>query len=283
MTADDIPCARRCVRPGTEDDPQIMPARHGRYCARCWGRINVALIQAPELAQHILGHVTSLGGASDDRVHASKAAPLPFNAAAFADVNELYALLVYWCGIWADYLEQRTPAPAARAWRRDPGDGRTATVTGLPAGSTPEVGSRDVGMMARWLRVRLDTILTLAPEDIDEFDEGIRDVWRMNARWPRIDQPRYAAVPCPVMDCGKRMAVYPPAFEGDDRRIVCDGGHYHPEEEYDHLLLVIQQSRAELAREALKQRRATDDDTETANRVMAHLMAKYHDRKEAQP
>lgn len=242
---DDTPCTRRCVRAGTETDPQILPATHGRYCSRCWGRINQALLQAPELTLHVLGQVVSTGGASDDRVDATRDAPLPFNEAAFADANELYSLLVYWTETWADYLEQRRPAPAARAWRRDPQDGRASIVIGLPTTASDEVAARDVGMMTRWLRDRLDDILTLAPEDVDEFDDAIRDVWRMNARWPRIEHPRYAAAPCPVVDCGRRLAVYPPAFAGDTQRIVCDGGHFHPEDEYAHLELVFAQQRAE--------------------------------------
>lgn len=237
---DDRPCTRRCVRAGTETDPQLLPATHGSYCSRCWGRINQALIQAPELTLHILGQVVSSGGSSDDRVDASKDAPLPFNEAAFADANELYSMLVFWTERWAEYLEVHKPAPAARAWRRDSG-----TVTGLPAGWTAEKGSAEVGRMTRWLRDRLDEILTLAPEDVDEFDEAIRDVWRMNARWPRIERPRYAAAPCPVVDCGRRLAVYPPAFAGDTQRIVCDGGHFHPEDEYAHLELMFAQQRAE--------------------------------------
>lgn len=279
------PCARGCIRPGTEDNPRHLPAKHGRYCGRCYGRINQALIQAPELAGHILGHVTSAGGADSDRIDKSKDAPLPFNQAAFTDVNELYSVLVYWCGIWADYLDQLTPAPAARSWRRDSG-----TVTGLPAGMNGEDAAYEVGRMCRWLRDRLDAILSLASEDIDEFDSGIRDVWRMNARWPRVDGPKYASVPCPVLDCGERLAVYPPAFgpwtdkdgtdhPGDARRIVCDGGHYHPEEEYEHLLLVLQQGRAQLAREAKRIKREGATAAEVAARVRKHLVAKYIEKE----
>lgn len=274
MTTVDMPCRRGCVRAGTEDNPQILPARHGAYCSRCWGRIDQALLQAPELAQHILSNLTSISAATDEQVDVSKDAPLPFNQAAFDDVSELYSALVYWSRIWAEYLDVHPPAAARRAWRR-----RSGTVTGLPTGTTPERGHTEVLYMTRWLRDRLDTILELAPEDVDEFDDAIRDVWRMNARWPRLEGPKYAAVPCPVMDCGKRMAVYPPAFAGDARRIVCDGGHFHPEEEYDHLLAVIEQNRVELAREARRQQaqraRAELSDESRAEQVKAHLIAKY--------
>jgi len=249
------PCARSCVRAGTEDTPDYLPATHGAYCARCWGRLDQALIQAPELAAHILGNITNTGGASDDRVDSSRDAPLPFNQAAFDDVSELYGLLVYWCQEWAGYLEVREIAPTARVWRRVSG-----TVIGLPANVTPEKGSAEVGRMTRWLRDRLDEILTLAPEDVDEFDAGIKDVWRMNARWPRIEKPRYSVMPCPTDACGKRIAVYPPAFPGDAQRVICDNGHFYPEEEFDGLIAGFRQSQAEAARAA---------------KVAAHLTRKF--------
>ena len=128
---------------------------------------------------------------------------MPFNQAAFDDVSELYGLLVYWCQEWAGYLEVREIAPTARVWRRVSG-----TVIGLPANVTPEKGSAEVARMTGWLRDRLDVILTLAPDDIDEFDEGIKDVWRMAARWPLIEKPRYSKMPCPELGCDARIAVF---------------------------------------------------------------------------
>jgi hypothetical protein len=241
--------------------------------------VHQALLQAPELAAHLLGHVTSTGQGGE-RVDASKAAPLPFNEAAFTDANELYSMLVYWCGIWADYLEVLRPAPAARAWRRDSG-----TVVGLPPGVDPEKAGTEVRRMTRWLLDRLDEILTLAPEDVDEFDEAIRDVWRMNARWPRLERPRYASVPCPAEGCGEPLGVYPPAFPGDARRIVCDGGHFHAEDEYDDILAAVQANRVQLARAARQQQAAAAREQQTdeasAAKVRAHLITKYLTPKEA--
>jgi len=261
MTDVQKPCVRSCVRPGTEDNPEHYPATHGAYCGRCWGRLDQALIQAPELAAHILGNITSTGGQSDDRVDSSRDAPLPFNQAAFDDVSELYSLLVYWCGIWADYLEVREIAPTARVWRRESG-----TVIGLPADTTPEKGAAEVGRMTRWLRDRLDVILTLAPEDVDEFDAGIKDVWRMSARWPRVEKPRYSVMPCPAEGCGKRLAVYPPAFAGDAQRVFCDNSHFYPEEEFDEIIAAFRQSQVEAAKRA---------------NTVAHLTRKYVTRKTA--
>lgn len=274
ISTTDYPCVRGCIRAGTDDNPQHLPAKHGLYCGRCWGRIDQALIQAPELAAHLLSLVASPSGGAAERVDQSKEVPLPFNQAAFADVSELYSMLVYWCGIWAEYLDELKPAPAARAWRRDSG-----TVTGLPADMTPQAGSREIGRMASWIRTRLDTILTLAPEDVDEFDEAIRDVWRMNARWPRLEKPRYSDMPCPATDCGARIAVFPPPAPGGVKSISCDNGHYYPEEEYDEMALDILAKRLEAAREARKAGRARQAGERTekqqADDVRAHLWRKY--------
>jgi len=269
------PCVRGCTRPGTEDDPQVKPATHGNYCASCHGRIFHALIQAPELAAHILGNVVPAGGQAGDRVDESKDAPLPFNQSAFADVNELYRWLAYWCDTWAEYLEIRTPAPAARSWRRQDG-----TLVGLPPGVDPRVAARDVGLMTRWLCDRLDTILTLAPEDVDEFDTGIREVWRLNARWPRLEKPRYSNLPCPATGCDARIAVYPPAEPGAVKAVACDNGHYYPEEEYDELAVQLVAQRLEAARQArVKGGRARQaagrTEQQKAADVRAHLWRKY--------
>ncbi|MFF2493231.1 hypothetical protein [Agromyces sp. NPDC058064] len=280
MTTTSLPCVRGCVRAGTEDAPEVLPATHGRYCSRCYGRVHQALLQAPELAAHIFANLTPGGGGAGERVDSSKSAPLPFNDAAFADVNELYSLLVYWCGIWADYLDVLTPAAAARAWRRESG-----TVIGLPDGYDSAAAATEVRRMSRWLLDRLDEILTLAPEDVDEFDAAIRDVWRMNARWPRLERPRYSTVPCPVNDCGARLAVYPPAMPGAKRSILCDAGHFHGEDEYDDILAAIQSHRVELARDARKAQAAVAreqaTDASRAAKVQQHLISKYLTPKEA--
>lgn len=272
------PCVRGCTRAGTDDN---MPARHGNYCARCWGRINQALIQAPELASHILANVVPGGGQSDDRVDSSKDAPLPFNQNAFDDVSELYSLLVYWCGIWAGYLEVREIAPTARVWRRGSG-----TVIGLPANIAPDDAYREVARMTGWLRDRLDSILTLAPEDVDEFDDGIRDVWRMNARWPRLEKPRYSDMPCPATGCEARIAVHPPVEPGAAKAIACDSGHYYAEEEYDELAVELIAKRLEAKRQARRaggrkggpgrqRQMAERTEQQKADDVRAHLWQKY--------
>ena len=67
-------------------------------------------------------------------------------------------------------------------------------------------------------------------------------------------------MPCPHDDCKRKIVVYPPAFPGDARRVVCQGEHWFPEEEYEHLILVFQDTAKEQAR---------------TNRTAARLAKKY--------
>ncbi len=219
-------CANGCVK---TDGTTPHEATHGNYCTRCWGKLDTALNLAPELAVHLIGnHLTGTTGGGEP-VDASKDAPVPFNRGAFDDVNELYSALAYWAGVWAKTLEQEPPAVAQRAWKTD-----TGTIVGLPANTTAQQAGALIGDLARWIRNRLDNILALKErDDIDAFSDTISDVWRMNARWPRIEKPSYAPTPCPLPGCGAKVAIFPPAFPGDARRIVCDKGHWFPEDEYD--------------------------------------------------
>lgn len=233
-------CARGCSRP--DGTPYL--ATHGNYCGRCWGRIDSALNQTPELTLHLLSHAIIGTPGAGERVDASKDAPLPFNQAAFDDANEIYSLLVYWADVWAGHLHNATVT--APGWRTN-----TGTIIGLPADVHPTDAAEKVSYLASWLRHRLDQILASTHrDDIDALDEAIKDVWRMNARWPRIEQAAYSAMPCPRDDCKMPIAVWPPAFPGDDRRIVCKGGHWYPEEEYEHLILVFQDEQKERKRVA---------------------------------
>lgn len=242
----EIEVERFCVRGCTRDDGSGLVARHGAYCARCHGRIRTALLISGELAGHLLHHGVVMRTAEAERVDSSSEAPVPFNAAAFDDVNELYSLLVYWVTVWAGTLRQPVPGVAVRAWRSD-----TGRIIGLPRSTSPVDGQRLVSGLAGWLGDRLDAILSAdRPDDVDAMSDAVRDVWRMNARWPRIERPSYSAMPCPRQDCGARIAVYPPTFEGDDRRVVCTAGHWYPEEEYEHLIRVFEQVKREEAKTA---------------------------------
>jgi hypothetical protein len=229
-------CVRGCLK---VDGATPYQASHGAYCVRCWGRVDAILGLAGELALHLLRHGLTSPGSADVKVDQSKEPPVPFNQAAFDDVNELFRTVVFWVDVWARELGD--PSPLIPAWRN-----RARQVVGLPAALSPETGAELVGALARWVRNRLDRILSTGEVDtLDHFDEVVSDLWRMNARWPRVDRPAYSRMPCPRQDCGRPLAVYPPAFQGDARRIVCQGGHWYPEEEYEHLILVFEQDAKE--------------------------------------
>jgi hypothetical protein len=270
---DQIEEKRTCVRGCTRTDGSLMEATHGDYCARCWGRVKSALSVTAELAQHLVGNAISSGGASDDRVDASREAPVPFNQAAFDDASEVYSLLVYWVTVWADHLRTRVPSfqpPSDEngySYRLGYGRRRTAwrngrgRIIGLPADTTPGEAHLAVEALSRWLRDRLDLILASGHrDDVDALDEAIRDVWRINARWPRLERPAYSPIPCPREECGRRIAVYPPGFPGDERRALCDAGHFYLETEFEHLKNVFMQVAEEQKR---------------ANKVAAHLAKKH--------
>lgn len=246
-------CENGCAR----GDGTPYLATHGRYCQRCWGRLDYPLSQAGDLATHMIGMVSTLGGASEDKITASKEPPAPLNQAAFDDASELYSMLVYWCVVWAGHLEEQPPKVARGAWRRESG-----TIVGLPADTTPTDAGKTVEPLAKWLRNRLDRILATIDwaDDIDALTEQLADVARMNARWPRIPRPEYSRVPCPVLDCGARIAVYPPTFPGDDRRIVCQRGHFYAEDMYERMIILFE--------EAKKDRLQTE-------RTARHLAKKY--------
>lgn len=246
-----------CENECTFDDGTPRPAEHGIYCTRCWRRLDWPLSQAGELGTHLIGMVDSTGGQADDLVTASKEAPIPLNEAAFDDASELYSMLAYWCMVWAGHLQERPPMIAKGAWRKASG-----TIVGLPADVGPVKGGALIGSLARWLRNRLDKILATIDwaDDIEAFTDQFADVARMSARWPRVPRPEYSKVPCPIQDCGARIAVYPPAFPGDDRRIVCGRGHFYEEDMYERMIVLFNDARKERAQ---------------VERTVKHLAKKY--------
>lgn len=215
----ELPCANHCARKGTEndDEPALLGARHGRFCDRCYYRIENSLKIAGETVEHIVSLVGTTAAGTDDRVDSSREAPLPFNTQAFNDANEIYSRLVHWCRHWSDLIHVRAPGPAARAWTR-----RDSRVAGLPHNITPADARYAVSIMSQWLRIHSNDILELnvPTDDINYYSEDLGDIYRANARWPKEARPYYSKLPCP--DDGGRIAVYPPTAEGEDERIKCE-------------------------------------------------------------
>lgn len=261
---------RYCVRDHEDGDGEPMVATHGAYCARCWGRLDMPLKLMPDMIQHLIGNAIPSTSAQEERVSSSGEAPLPFNQTAFDDASELYSLAVYWSAVWAVTLVTQPPSydpPTDRngypyrlgygarrtVWKNDRG-----TIVGLPASTSPEEAHRAIATHTRWIRDRLDTILASgAEDDIDAMTDAMRTVWKINARWPRVERPTFSVMPCPRQECNAKIAIYPPAYRGDAKRIVCTAGHWYPEEEYDHLTEVfLQVKREELKTQRIAERLA---------------------------
>jgi hypothetical protein len=250
------PCANGCLRPGT-DYP--ADATHGKVCGRCWVKLDAPLAIAPVIAATLAAYGITANGTSDGKVDNAQESTTPFNQAAFDDLNGMYSALVYWCHVWADTLGFQPPEVAQHAWRDERG-----TVIGLPANPAPETATRTVHALTRWLQDRLDSILNHPGEDLAQFTEATTDLWRISTRWSPVDRPAYSAMPCVWQDCGAKIRVYPPAFPGDDRRIVCGNGHHYLDTEYEHHIHVFKQQ----AEEDLRSQKRTE-------RAVRHLAKKY--------
>lgn len=249
---------RYCVRDHEDGDGEPMVATHGAYCVRCWARLDMPLKLMPDMIQHLIGNAVTSTSAQEERVSSSGEAPLPFNQTAFDDASEIYSLAVYWSAVWAVTLV--TPAPSydpptdqngypyrlGYGRRRAVWKSERGTIIGLPLGTTPAEAHAAISAHTRWIRARLDTILASgAEDDIDAMTQAMGAIWKINARWPRVERPTFSVMPCPRQDCGAKIAIYPPAFAGDARRVVCTAGHWYPEEEYDHLTHVFLQVQRE--------------------------------------
>jgi hypothetical protein len=237
---------------------EALEAKHGNFSEKYFRTMTAALTIAPGVVKHVVSLINASGG-TEDRVDGTREAPLPMSTQAFADANEIYSLMVYWASVFAGQLHQNAPSPAERAWRN-----RRGTIVGLPADISIDSARFSTAVMATWLRLRLDTICALDPDDVQAFHDGLRYVFQTDARWPQEAKARYSDMPCPNDGCKGKIAVYPPRDFGDDERIVCEGcGRHFLPEQYEHLIGVFKQMRSEEAAEAEKAKR------------IAHLSKKY--------
>ena len=137
------PCINGCTQPAIEGEPPVpMLAMFGRYCEDCYGKTDRQLLVAGELTEHILHQLAPSGqGENDGSKRTKKSPPLPLNATAFDDANEIYSSLVYWASVWSTRLNVQMPGPARRAWRND-----RNTIIGLPADITSSAARYAVGI-----------------------------------------------------------------------------------------------------------------------------------------
>jgi hypothetical protein len=234
----------RAIKRGTENDivPTILPATHGNFSTPFFRRVKFALELTGGVVEHVVSLHTARGGKSDDNVQASKDDPLPFNAQAWDDANEMYRRLVYWSLAFSEGLTVAAPGPARRAWRNNRG-----RVVGFPASVSPAEARYAAGVMTKWLVIQLEKIMSLDVEDVTLFSVDITDVFRVNARWPQRDRSSWSKLPCP--HCKGRLAIWPPEGENDRRRIVCEVCRNDLEEdEYE----VLVEEMAKATKEAIK-------------------------------
>lgn len=244
---------RYCVNGAHRSEEKPREARHGQFCSYEHGIVRHALSLAPKLGEHLVSLIPLDSGESDSgRVDVSREAPAPGNETALHDANELYRVLTYWCVTWARRMGMQGPGPAVGAWRS-----RRGEVVGLPAMS-PTAARYAMGVMTKWLDINLDSIFALAVDDVNYFIHAdMRNIFRLNARWPTEMQPRFSAMPCPT--CKGPVAVYPPEEYGDDERIICAGecGRWFLPRDYEFLIGVFAQQRQEGQRASHTRRHLT--------------------------
>lgn len=282
------PCINGCtktVAPAEEGgDPQKRPllAVYGRYCRRCFHRTDDALLTAGTLTNHIVEHIGGLHAKvrdADEPLIRSKArSTITADDRAMDDANQMYRALVYWASVWATRLNRLIPGPARRAWHRNShsvGSRLENSVIGLPADISPTAAHQAVGTIAKWLSLNLSDIFRHPDTaDVDEFRAAVDEIYRLRAKWPMEDRPRYVpAISCWVDvegggRCGERIGMFPPKFAGADRLIRCDRGHVFHEDEFDRMSGLFRQVRKEQAKESAAEHRK-------AARVAASLTKKY--------
>lgn len=260
------PCIRGCTYPTMVEGetPKPRPAQHGHYCNRCYHPAHDALTIAGPVIEHLITLIPNPTGNDDGSRPTKGNPPLPFNSDAFDDANETYQQLVYFAALWATRLNRPAPTPAGKAWR-DHGN----RVVGLPYDITPSAARYTIAVMAKWLDIHLDDILALpCRDDIEYFITKMLDIRRIDARWPRREQPKVADVGCPDDDCRGRILIYPPEHAGDDQRILCVTCRRHiMPADYERMVAVFRQVRAERAAEGA--------DTVRARRTAEHLARKW--------
>ena len=250
------PCINHCAQPSIDGEPPVPKlATFGRYCETCYVKTDRQLLAAGDLTEHILHQLAPAGRSEDDgSKRTKKAPPLPFNATAFDDANEIYSALIYWAAVWAVRIKQQMPGPASRAWRND-----RNTIIGLPADITEQAARYAVGITAKWLSIHLPDIFRHPfTNDVDEFRLAMADIDRMRARWPMKDRARYVpAIWCWVTvdgeECTSRIGIFPPRRAGADRLIRCDRGHVFTEDEYDGMAKLFRTIRMEQSSAAVRE------------------------------
>lgn len=176
-------------------------ARYGNLCGKCFGRTRFLLGQTPDLIAHILPQVIpSMAIASGERVSGGGfKAPLPLQAQALEDANDLYAQLMNWMISHARSNGLRPPVLALGYARLDD-DAR-----GLPSWSTPATARDYVQSLADWYGKHELVIAGGPPASVQAWVDDLGEMLRtLNGRYPQAPRRTQPAAPRPCEICEQR-------------------------------------------------------------------------------
>ena len=214
--------ARLCL--GRHYDRNAVAAGGSWLCEPCRAALKRFLRRAPGLVAHIADQVrppiapAELGGIRAPRGSRSRE---PLNLSALADIDEGFAVISWWAGLYADRFGKARPLLPPRT----PRNPETGDVVGLPAGCGYNRAGAATAFQARFL---LDSLGRIAGEvrtqdDAQKLAEFVASVGTLVARligkWDRVDPPYYSTL---AHRCGGRVAVYPPSRRGEGELIRCE-------------------------------------------------------------
>lgn len=188
---------------------------------------------APDMVAHILTLVKpGIGGQGGDKVSGTRETPLPLNAQALEDANNLYAQLVNWAISHARALGVLPPS-VALGWHR-----RDEDCDGFPSWAKISDAAALTNDIADWLVMGADKIEDLPAAG--DYHEDIQTIFGpMLGRYQRAPRRRTtSAETCDV--CGRVTVVVNFTDDGTDATVACTYcGHVIPPTAYERYLAKV--------------------------------------------
>ncbi len=212
-------CAREHAAPATllEPDPPAAAAEVGLLCRPCFERLRWTLDGVPALLGHVRAQVMPQGSTGEARVSGTRELPIPFNAGALEDADELFAALANEARVIGDELGVEVPAVLAAFARSG------AAVDALATASTPADAEQGARSIVSWLDPLLPQVAVL--DDVAGIWEALVPlVQQMHGRYPLEERQQRRQRPrlCPV--CGEQDVVV--QWEDGRPRARCRSCHY---------------------------------------------------------
>ena len=190
------------------------------------------LKEAPELVEYILHQVVKVGGAPGPRVSGSREIPIPLNARAMEDANNLYAQLVNWSISHARALSILPPS-LALGWSR-----RDENCDGFPSWATTADAAALTRDIADWLILGADKLQ--GPPFTDTYHDDIHAIFGpLHGRYPRAPRRQTTSrETCPV--CDRDTVIVNFTDQDDNATVACTYcGHVIPPTAYERYLEVV--------------------------------------------